>query len=168
MNNRAVAFVRNSQYKEGKTLYKKTIELIPKEDRATQAILQYNCGLVEARRQELSKAYKHLIAAVSYGPSRVFSRADSLVNRVKEAISHTEELVLHEGITEQEISSQAIQASGENAILLEEFSQKLRQKHKHMLASIDIFPGEICCYRIFSSPLMLDTKLKSSLKKIGF
>lgn len=85
INNMAVSIAKSSDYTEAVRLYKNCLKIIPPEKDLLKAIVCYNLGLALVKNREPQLGSVYLKQSVDCGPSTVYTRAESLYERVLEA-----------------------------------------------------------------------------------
>jgi tetratricopeptide (TPR) repeat protein len=85
INNRAVAFARSGNIKEGINLYKNAIDVIPKDKPQLRAAVLYNLALAHARSGDTVAAVSVLDQAPEAPDPTLASKAGSLLQRARDA-----------------------------------------------------------------------------------
>ncbi|MDD9950147.1 MAG: response regulator [Zetaproteobacteria bacterium] len=162
MNNKAVASARSRNFEAGMELYKRTIESIPTKNKEVKAIVLYNLGLAYGRQDQWDKAKEEFDAVVALGKSRVDKKAKSLLTRIELAKRQNKPIVLNAaGPAEEQggaAGKPADAESGEGASTTEESSAAL--ENFEALGTVEITPGSLCCFRVFSPAKGSDVVLR--------
>ena len=108
MNNRAVAFARCGKFDDGISLYQKTIGSLPDEWSTLHDAVSYNLGLAYARHGNLKEALDALGQSPIPQDDRLRRKRNSLLHRVREAVSSNYNLVF------QDEKREGLEFDGEN------------------------------------------------------
>ena len=147
LNNQAVAFSRNEDYKNSVKIYVKALKSIPKDNKELQSIVNYNLSLTFAKIGDLEKALRASGAAAKFKESRVYHKAASLKDRIIDARVKGKKL---------ELKLSSIEIKNNDDLDVEyDFESK----------GYTFEPGELCLYGIFQPPAELPRKLEILLNK---
>ncbi|MFK7824656.1 MAG: response regulator [Oligoflexales bacterium] len=146
MNNKAIALSKNGMTEEGIETYKQTLASIPTNKKKYQAAVSYNLALAYTRANQLKAALDLLSQVVKAGSAPIQRKSKSLEARIKRAIANGSEVILKQA---QDSASSMENSSNRNK--QEKNLKTQEQDHLQIIATINVNPGELCCYRLFSN-----------------
>jgi CheY-like chemotaxis protein len=169
MNNKAVAYAKCGFPKEAVEIYEKTIQSIPEKEIQTKAVVTYNFALSLIKMNDFENASAKLLTLSSI-ESKVTKKAASLADRLKKTIESGQEFKLR---TDEKPAVSPTPSNPESASKHDEKSPgpsddsvlASEQDYRDMLAAIDLKKGDLCCFLIFQSPDVPDTKSSALLAK---
>ncbi|MBQ46628.1 MAG: hypothetical protein CMP10_03930, partial [Zetaproteobacteria bacterium] len=85
MNNIAVVMSQKGRFKTGVKMYEKTLDALSVKFKKHRAIVYYNLSLAWLRQGLMTTSRTHLESCIQEGQSRVFSKAEKLLERLVDA-----------------------------------------------------------------------------------
>lgn len=95
MNNRAVAYIRAGDFRQGNKIYDETLQAIPEGDTALRARVLYNVGLARARQGELEESVRYLRQCYEMREEVVLGKVKSLLMKAATCLKTGDDLVLN-------------------------------------------------------------------------
>lgn len=160
LNNKAVAYTKSGQVENGLELYNKTLEAIPEDNIEFKAVVSYNLALACIRQDKFEEALESLQTVVSFGKTKVYTKANSLIKRIKLSNKTGNKFELNESKEQKDGGTgngNATGNEGEQQVHMAENSQLIQ-------ATLSIDPGDLCCYKLFAYKDELTQEVKDADK----
>ncbi|NRA47433.1 MAG: hypothetical protein HRU09_20990 [Oligoflexales bacterium] len=123
--------------------YKQTLASIPDNKKKYQAAVSYNLALAYTRANQLKPALDLLSEVLKNGTPPIQRKSKSLELRIKKAIANGSEITLKQNQSAPQTQNEDEKADKDLK------SQEL--DHLQIVATINANPGELCCYRVFTT-----------------
>ena len=94
-NNQAIAYARNDRLDQAYKTYERALESLPKSEEDLKTLVSYNFGLAYVRAGEYKRAKALLEQAAEEPMHRIYNKANSLLDRVEEAIHEGTKVVIN-------------------------------------------------------------------------
>lgn len=148
MNNQAVALAKSGKADEGISLYKRTIESIPENRKEMIATVQFNLAFAHLRQDRLDETLELLKPVLEGATQRLKVKTQRLIQQINTAKASGKPLKLANTDMPKELEGKKS----------EEVKEKIN--YKEIMASIEMNPGDICCYKVFPEPNPLPEGIK--------
>jgi tetratricopeptide (TPR) repeat protein len=176
MNNKAVAHARCGMFDAGIDLYQKVIQSIPENQKELKIVVTYNLGLAFTRMGEYTEALAQMAKIISFGPSKVLAKANSLKMRLITAQKNGTQVKFNSdhdssgesqqpnrNKTKTEIGA-AIGGSQDGKKSVDSEHQS-HSHHQSLITAIKTNPGDICLFLIYFNPTPADERVKIMLSQ---
>ena len=155
MNNKAIALSKNGMLEESIETYKQTLASIPENKKKYKAAVSYNLALAYTRANQLKSALDLLAQVGKTGAIPIQRKSKSLEARIKKAIANGNEITLKQS----QNSAKKPESNKQGKTL-----KTQEQEHLQIVATINVNPGELCCYRVFSNSEAVSPEVQKLFK----
>jgi DNA-binding response OmpR family regulator/thioredoxin-like negative regulator of GroEL len=171
MNNKAVSLAKCGRIDEGIEVYRRTIASVPDKNTETKGIVLYNLALAFVRMGEQGEAAETLQKAIDVGETRVTKKSKSLKQRLEKAMEAGQVITL--GGDGAGPGQEAKKAGGEE-IGAAKGGEADRsgapainsEANRAVLATVQIKPGDLCCFRLFNYGQKLSPQVSGWFEKL--
>jgi tetratricopeptide (TPR) repeat protein len=136
-NNRAISLAKSGELTKSRELYERVLRNLPANKHDIKSTLYYNIALNYIRSGDLKKADEYISRALLNGHKESVKLMD-LQRKIQKSIKSGHKL---------------------------SFQNKPPGKVELSTMVLDLNPGDLCCYRIFSQPANLDEKVSALINK---
>jgi tetratricopeptide (TPR) repeat protein len=155
MNNKAVMHSKLGHFEEGTQLYSNMLETLPDSAPEIKAVVTYNLALAKIREKSFDQAEQHAESVIALGESRVLHKAKSLSKRLKESKANGTSPIL---LLAEEVGSKMAETTNDDGRVVANAAT--------LFSSVmELAPGDICCYRVYSCTLPKPDNLKELLSQ---